>query len=912
MNIPGTTLKLLQVEDSESDAELIVRRLENGGYNVAAERVQDADAMRAKLAESDWDVIICDYRMPGFDAPGALAVLQETGLDIPFIVVSGTIGEDTAVAMIKAGANDYLMKDRLARLAASVDRELRDGQTRAERKQALERLQESEAQLALAIEATEMGVFDYSALSGRIYWSELTRRHLQWTGTGDPSVQDFFDCIHPDDRERIEKAGQDAFLPESDGRYEVEYRTARQVNGGDHWVSARGRALFDEEGTPYRFLGVLRDITERKRKERELQYQLQLTACITEQSADCIVFTDSDRKIRFVNPETERVFGFTYEEFSAKSPHELLHHHYPDGRPYPAGECRTCQGIADGEVLREHEDVYFHKNGTPIDVAISRVPLELNGERVGFVSTFRDIGERKRAEQALRQSDERFRRLFEADIIGILITDGERILECNDHFLHMLGYTREEFTATPMYWRKITPPESAEASERALAALRETGVSPAFEKNYIGKDGSRVPVLIAAVQLDRSEGEIRHLGFVVDLTERKSLEKQFRQAQKLESVGQLAGSVAHDFNNLLTVIMGYSDLVLAGMNPRDSAHNAISQISAAANRAAGLTRQLLTFSRWNTGAARTVSLHDIISGIQGMLQRLIGEHIQIVVSSGGGAAGAETGFIHADPGLIEQVILNLAVNARDAMPEGGRLLIDSSLISVSDEFAAQVFAVPQGAYVSLAVTDTGTGMTPEVQARLFEPFFTTKERGKGTGLGLSTVFGIVKQSGGSITVHSTPGIGTAFRVLFPAVGRVGAEEKGKPAETLAQGTETVLLVEDEPGVRSYVQDVLEANGYRVLDAKMGSDAMEIARRYEGAIHLLITDLGLPGMRGTELIRQFQSLRPGVAVLTMSGYPGRFGTEMNEAVPLLQKPFTPYVLLNKIREILDGVARSGGA
>jgi CheY-like chemotaxis protein len=297
-----------------------------------------------------------------------------------------------------------------------------------------------------------------------------------------------------------------------------------------------------------------------------------------------------------------------------------------------------------------------------------------------------------------------------------------------------------------------------------------------------------------------------------------------------------------------------------------------------------------------------------------MLQRLIGEHIQIVVSSGGGATGAETGFIHADPGLIEQVILNLAVNARDAMPEGGRLLIDSSLISVSDEFAAQVFSVPQGVYVSLAVTDTGTGMTPEVQARLFEPFFTTKDRGKGTGLGLSTVFGIVKQSGGSITVHSTPGIGTAFRVLFPAVGRVGAEEKGKPAETFAQGTETVLLVEDEPGVRSYVQDVLEANGYRVLDAKVGSDALEIARRYEGAIHLLITDLGLPGMRGTEVIRRFRSLRPGVAVLTMSGYPGRFGTEINEAIPLLQKPFTPYVLLNKIREILDaaGAARSSGA
>jgi two-component system, cell cycle sensor histidine kinase and response regulator CckA len=903
------TLRVLQVEDSESDAGLIVRRLENAGYNIQAARVQDADAMRAALAESAWDLIVCDYRMPEFDAPRALAVLQETGLDIPFLVVSGTIGEDVAVAMMRAGANDYLMKDKLARLGAAVERELRDAQTRAERRQALSRLEESEAQLKTAIDSTEMGIFDYNLQSGKLFWSELTKKHLNWPGDRDPSFEDFLDCLHPEDRGRVEEAMGTAFRPESRGRYEVDYRTKTPVSGEHRWISAWGRVLFDAQGEPVRFLGAIRDITRRRRKERELEYQLQLTACITEQSADSIMLTGRDGEVRFVNPEMERMFGFTIEDFKGGSAHEMLHHHYPDGRPYPESECRLSMALAAGEILREHEDVYFHKNGVAIDTAVSCAPLELNGERIGSVYTFRDITERKRAERALRQSDARFRRLFEADIIGILITDGEHILETNDHFLHILGYTRDEFSALQIAWRTITPPDMMEVSERAATALLETGVCPAFEKEYIRKDGTHVPVLFAGVELNRSEGKSQRLCFVVDLTERKSLEKQFRQAQKLESVGQLAGSVAHDFNNLLTVILGYADLVLAGMNPRDPSHNAIGQISAAANRAAGLTRQLLTFSRWNAGAARTVALDDIVSGIQGMLKRLIGEHIQVVVSS-----AAEAGFIHADPGLIEQVIVNLAVNARDAMPEGGKLLIESSRITVGDDFAAQVFSVPQGAYVSLAVTDTGTGMTPEVQARLFEPFFTTKEPGKGTGLGLSTVFGIVKQSGGSITVHSTPGIGTAFRVLFPAASRAGAEEKGETVETFAQGTETVLLVEDEPGVRSYVQDVLEANGYRVLDAKVGSDAMEIARRYDGPIHLLITDLGLPGMRGTEVVRRFQSLRPGMAVLTMSGYPGRFGAEIDEAIPLLQKPFTPYVLLNKIREILDGagVARSSGA
>ena len=887
------------MEDSESDAGLIVRQLETAGYNVAFERVQDANAMRTALAESEWDLIISDYRMPGFDAPAALIVLQETGKDIPFLVVSGTIGEDTAVAMMKAGAHDYLMKDNLARLAAAVERELRDAETRAERKHALERLQESEAQLALAIDSTEMGIFDYAPRTGKLFWSELTKRHLQWSSAGEPSFEGFLDCIHREDRGRVEEAVRTAYLPESGGRYEVEYRTATPVNGENRWISAWGRVLFDAQGTPLRFLGAIRDITRRRRQERDLQYQLQLTACITEQSADCILFTGPDRKIRFVNPETERVFGFTSEEFKARTPHQLLHHHYPDGRPFPASECRTFQTLSSGKALREHEDVYFHKDGTPIDVAVSCAPLELNGERIGFVSTFRDIRERKRAERALRQSDARFRKLFEADIIGILITDGERILESNNHFLHVLGYTRDEFAVMQMTWRAITPPEMVEISERGDAALLETGVCPAFEKEYIRKDGTRVPVLFAAVELNRSGGEFRRLCFVVDLTERKSLEKQFRQAQKLESIGHLAGGVAHDFNNLLTVILGYSDLVLAQMEPEHPYRYAIDQIAAAANRAAGLTRQLLTFSRWNAGAPKTIRLADLVSGTRGMLERLIGEQVEVSISS-----SEESGFIHADPGLIEQVILNLAVNARDAMPEGGKLFIETSRIVVAEGFAAQSLSAAPGTYVSLGVTDTGTGMTPEVQARLFEPFFTTKGPGKGTGLGLSTVFGIVKQTGGSITVHSTPGIGTAFRVLFPAVNQSGAAEEGERAETFAQGTETVLLVEDEAGVRSFVKEVLETNGYRVLDAKAGGDAMEIVRRYRGPIHLLVTDLGLPGMRGAELIRQLQALRPGVPTLTMSGYPARFGAEMNADIPLLQKPFTPYVLLSKIREILD--------
>jgi CheY-like chemotaxis protein len=282
-----------------------------------------------------------------------------------------------------------------------------------------------------------------------------------------------------------------------------------------------------------------------------------------------------------------------------------------------------------------------------------------------------------------------------------------------------------------------------------------------------------------------------------------------------------------------------------------------------------------------------------------MLRRLIGEDVEIIL-----APGAETGFIHADPSLIEQVIVNLAVNARDAMPDGGKLFIETSRVVISDAFAAQTYSAPPGTYLLLTITDTGTGMTPEVQARIFEPFFTTKEPGKGTGLGLSTVYGIVRQSGGAVTLDSSPGVGTAFRILLPAVDNEGAAQPSEPAQPSALGTETVLVVEDEPALRGYLRNVLTAHGYRVLDAHAGAPALEIARHHGGPIQLLLTDAVLPGMNGAEVAHEFQVLRPHVPVIFMSGYPERFDLQLQRDIPLMRKPFTAEALLKRIREILD--------
>jgi len=897
------TLKLLQVEDSDSDGALIVRHLEQAGYSVSSIRVEDEAGMREALTPGPWDLIICDYRMPRFDAPSALAVLRESGLDIPFLVVSGTIGEDQAVSMMKAGAHDYLMKGNLTRLSAAAHRELREAKSRAERRHAVQTLREREAQLSTAIQATELGIFDSNPETGRAFLSELARKHLRLPPDREPSLGEFvYEIVHPDDRNRVKNALDKVFLPDSDGNFSEEYRLVETLDGDERWISAWGRVSRDEAGKPVRFLGVVRDVTERKRAELDLQFQLQLTACITEQSADCIVLTGLDGQTRFVNPAAERVFGYTFAEFRATTIHDLLHHHYPDGRPFPASECPLAHDLPSNNPMLEREEVFFHKDGTPIDVALSCVPLTLNGASAGIVFTARDIRERKRAERALRESDARFRRLFDAGIVGIMILDGEFIVEANDHFLGLIDCRREDFSGYGLPWNVIAPhgqPEQREHFEKALRSVAANGACLPFENNLIRKDGTSVPVLFAALELNPGV-DSRVLGFVVDLTERKSLENQMRQAQKLESIGLLAGGVAHDFNNLLTVIMGYTDMVSDGIGPEDDLRRPIDQISAAAVRAAGLTRQLLTFSRRNAGEPKTIALNELVQGVEGMLRRLIGENIEIVMTADPGDH-----FIHADPGLIEQVIMNLAVNARDAMPDGGKLYVETSTVTVTESSISPPLDVVPGVYVTLAVTDSGTGMTQEVQARMFEPFFTTKEPGKGTGLGLSTAYGIVRQSGGSITVHSTPGVGTTFRVFIPATASVPAPETSAGADAPVDGTETILLVEDEAGVRNYIRDELSGHGYRPLDTATGADALLIAEQYKGRIDLVLTDMVLPGMNGTVLIERLLRIRPDVKILRMSGYPDRFGVQKESSIPHLQKPFTAHTLLRKIRDVLDG-------
>jgi PAS domain S-box-containing protein len=642
-------VRVLFVEDSPIDVELIVRHLRRGGFIPEYDVVDTPEGMRRALAGRAWDVIISDHSMPRFDAPAALEVLKASGHDLPFIVVSGNIGEELAVACMKAGAHDYVTKGHLARLVPAIERELREADQRRQRRKAEEALRKSEERYRLLVE----------------------------------------------------------------------------------------------------------------------------------NAADLITVSDMEGRITFASPSVERVLGFSQEDVVGRAVVDFVH---PD----------------DAEVVQ----------AAITESMVSGVPAQMTGLRI-------------------RHRDGTWR-VFEGT--------GSRLT---------------------------------------------------------GESGP--PQLVTTAR---------------DITDRVQLEQQLHQAQKMEAVGRLAGGVAHDFNNLLTVILGYGNLLLDQVKNDDVLHQEVDEIKRAATRAAALTQQLLAFSRKQVLALRVVDLNETIRGLSQMLKSLVKEDIELVLN-----LEPALGSVRVDTGQIEQVIMNLALNARDAMPEGGRLEIETTNVDLDDTFAHRHVVQP-GPYVLMCVTDNGQGMDSETQSRLFEPFFTTKSPGKGTGLGLSMVYGIIKQSGGSIFAYSELGKGSTFKIFLPRVDTPAEPVEEPPPPTRAlNGTETVLLVEDETPVRTLVQDILSKHGYSVLDARDGVEALEMSRRHRGLIHLMVTDVVMPGMSGIELARRFDVERPETRVLYLSGYTDdvvlRNGV-LRPGTAFLQKPFTPESLLQKVRSLLDHVADAPGA
>jgi len=633
-------LRLLLVEDSEADAELLARELKRAGFAVQFARVQTAAEVEAALTRSVWDIIVGDNSMPGFSGTEALAIVRARGLDIPFIFVSGTMGEDLAASALEAGAGDALAKGNLRRLVPVIRRELREAADRRARRESETALRASEASYTTLVEQAPVGIY-------------------RSTPTG-------------------------------------------------------------------RFLSA--------------------------------------------NPALARILGYS-------TPQELL-------------------------ALDMARDVYA-------------------------------------------DADER-RRLVAQDT-----------------------YTNQVYEELEATWKK--------------------------------KDGTRIRVQLSVRASRKPDGQVEfYEAFVRDITNQRQLEAQLAQAQKMEAIGRLAGGVAHDFNNLLTVILSYSDLLLEDLPADSSDREDVTQIRKAAQGASELTRQLLAFSRQQVLQPRVVDINASVSGIERLLTRVLREDIKLACT-----LATDAGMIRVDPGQLEQVIMNLAVNARDAMPGGGLLTIETANVDLdADYLRAHPMAKP-GPYVMLAVTDTGMGMDAATQARIFEPFFTTKDVGKGTGLGLATVQGIVQQSGGFIWVYSEPDHGTVFKIYLPRVDEAPSEEAVTNADDV-RGTETILIAEDVPAVRAVTREMLKRYGYHVLEAADGLTALQVAADYTDTIHLLLTDVVMPDLNGRDLAERFRTLRPAMKVVFMSGYTDdavvRHGI-LQEGIAYLQKPFTPVSLAKKVRVVL---------
>jgi two-component system cell cycle sensor histidine kinase/response regulator CckA len=629
----------------------------------------------------------------------------------------------------------------------------------------------------------------------------------------------------------------------------------------------------------------------------ELQKNLSLLQGIIEGTTDAVFVKDLQGRILMINSAGARFLGRSVEAVIGKNALELFSPE--EGREIMKRE---------RQIMQSGEAQTFEDFGTSGGVARTYLSTkgpfrDMHGEIVGLLGISCDITERKRAEEKIRTSQLRLRIHVEHTPLAVIEWDPDfRVAAWNDSAERIFGFSSEE--ALGQHASFIVPPQFREHVNQVWhELLSQTGGTRNTNDN-VTKDGRTISCEWYNTPLIDDSGKLLGVASLVqDLTERVALEEKLRQSQKMEAIGRLAGGVAHDFNNLLTIIMGYSQILTHELSPGSKLYDATAQISSAAVRAAGITRQLLAFSRKQILSPHIIDLNTIILNLDTLLRRLIGEDIDVLT-----IPAHNLGTVKADPGQIEQVLMNLALNARDAMPNGGKLILETSNVQLDDAYAINHLPVQPGRYVMLAVTDTGVGMSPETQTHIFEPFYTTKELGKGTGLGLSTAYGIIKQSGGYIWFYSEPGQGTTFKIYLPRMDQPAEKlipEKG--SNQMQRGTETILLVEDDPQLRELTASVLADCGYTVLAATSTSQSLALCQANHSDIGLLITDVVMPGMNGRQLAEQVALISPQAKVLYISGYTRNAIVQdgvLDEELWFLPKPFLPSALVAKVREVLD--------
>ncbi|MEO7456123.1 MAG: response regulator [Gemmatimonadaceae bacterium] len=635
---------------------------------------------------------------------------------------------------------------------------------------------------------------------------------------------------------------------------------------------------------------TMRYAIERRRAHEDLrESETKYRALFKANPVPTWVTAVDDGQILAVNDAAVEQYGYTREEFLALRGEAL---------EAPRHLATTARVVDYPEAVPV---LHRRKDDSLINVDILLESVRFEGRRA-MITLARDITESVRAHIALRESEERFRELAAHVAVAFFVYDpeGNRPIYLSPAYERVFDQPVAEALSRPHAWLERVHPDDR---HRTLVGGRTT-VTPEAEFRVIRQDGSTRWIRRRAEGLHGADGRLRRIvGTAEDITDLRRAQQQAEATSKMEAIGRLAGGVAHDFNNMLTAILGEADLLKEELGSCDERVQGVDEIRSAALRAADLTRQLLAFGRQQMFELQVLDLETLAGGLEKMLRRLIGEDVDLRI-----LAEPFTGPILADASQVQQIIVNLTVNARDAMPDGGTLTIETNSLEVDDEFAARHAGLRPGSYTTLSVRDVGIGMSDDVKSRIFEPFYTTKERGQGTGLGLATVYGIVKQSNGYIIVDSRPGAGTTFTVCFPRVtADVDAPAEIAPGTRSAAGTETILVVEDEEGVRTIISRVLSRHGYTVLPARSGADALAVCHGYEGDIHAVLSDVVMPGMSGPATIAVLRDRRPRLKVLFMSGYTDRQLVEQQRAhggVGFLQKPFMPDALLETLRRTLD--------
>ena len=651
---------------------------------------------------------------------------------------------------------------------------------------------------------------------------------------------------------------------------------------------------------------AMRYATERKRAVEALQRSEEYYRSLIENALDIITVVDADGIVRYGSPSFERVLGYPQGALTGTN---ILHVVHPEDTDHFRAMLEI--GTKNPGSTQSFECRLRHRNGNWRVIEAIGKRFEQDTAVNGFVLNSRDITERKRAEEQLRQANETLRAVIETSPLAIYALDLDgQVKSWNSAAQRIFGYSEDEVINRRL---PIVAVEDEEAFLVRLGEAADGQLLVGHEERRYKKSGDPIEVSIWNAQLRDATGAVTGIvEAVADNSERKRLEEQFRQAQKMEAVGRLAGGIAHDFNNLLTVITGYCQMLIEHIPREDPMSEDMFQVLKAADRATTLTKQLLAFSRRQMFQPKVIDLRTLIADMDHILKRLVGENIKLVTT-----ADADLKPVRVDPGHLEQVIVNLVVNARDAMPSGGTVHITMTNVEVNSSVSHQHINLTPGSYVLLEVIDTGVGIDEETKAHLFEPFFTTKEKGRGTGLGLSTSYGIVKQNRGEILVRSEPGAGSTFSIYLPVAVKQEVDPIEQPASErhAFRGAETVLVAEDEDGVRTVVTEMLRKQGYSVVTAPGGAAAIETARKMT-TVDLLISDVIMPGMNGPELAQNLRALRPDLRVLYVSGYTdsaiAREG-ELEPGTAFLHKPFTPDQLARKVREILDqpaDVNRSG--